>query len=68
VTLETRNATDDDGRHPRAVQRSGNARMTGRDGKWIQARTKGAGHGSRSRAFYARTHLVQRIFETGVTD
>lgn len=37
--------------------------LTGKDGKWIQARTKGAGHGSTSRAFYARTSLVKRIFE-----
>lgn len=38
--------------------------LTGRDGKWIQARTKGAGHGSISRAFYARTKFVKKIFET----
>ena len=38
--------------------------LTGKDGKWIQARTKGAGHGSTSRAFYARTSLVKKIFET----
>ena len=38
--------------------------LTGKDGKWIQARTKGAGHGSISRAFYARTCLVKKIFET----
>ena len=37
--------------------------LTGRDGKWIQARTKGAGHGSTTRAFYARTVLVKKIFE-----
>ena len=37
--------------------------LTGSDGKWIQARTKGAGHGSTSRAFYARTGLVKKIFE-----
>lgn len=37
--------------------------LTGKDGKWIQARTKGPGHGSVSRAFYARTSLVKRIFE-----
>ena len=37
--------------------------LTGKDGKWIQARTKGAGHGSTSRAFYARTGLVKKIFE-----
>jgi len=38
--------------------------LTGADGKWIQARTKGAGHGSTSRAFYARISLVKKIFET----
>ena len=37
--------------------------LTGKDGKWIQARTKGAGHGSTSRAFYARTQLVAKIFD-----
>jgi len=37
--------------------------LTGADGKWIQARTKGPGHGSVSRAFYARTCLVKKIFE-----
>ncbi|MEE8194033.1 MAG: MutH/Sau3AI family endonuclease [Dehalococcoidales bacterium] len=37
--------------------------LTGQDGKWIQARTKGSGHGSISRAFYARKSLVSRIFE-----
>jgi DNA mismatch repair protein MutH len=37
--------------------------LTGTYGKWIQARTKGAGHGSTSRAFYARTKLVAKIFE-----
>lgn len=38
--------------------------LSSRDGKWIQTRTKGAGHGSTSRAFYARTGLVKKIFET----
>ncbi|MBI3589122.1 MAG: hypothetical protein HY093_01765 [Candidatus Liptonbacteria bacterium] len=37
--------------------------LTGKDGKWIQARTKGSGHGSTSRAFYARKPLVKKIFE-----
>jgi len=37
--------------------------LTGADGKWIQARTKGLGHGSTSRAFYARKELVKKIFE-----
>ena len=47
----------------------GFAALTGRDGKWIQARTKGAGHGSTSRAFYARTRLVAKIFEmAGASD
>ena len=35
--------------------------LTGKDGKWIQARTKGAGHGSTSRAFYARKELIKEI-------
>ncbi len=39
--------------------------LTGKDGKWIQARTKGPGHGSTSRAFYARKKLVEKIFEIG---
>ena len=46
--------------------------LTGKDGKWIQARTKGIGGinprtGERrpiTRAFYARTSLVKKIFET----
>jgi DNA mismatch repair protein MutH len=35
--------------------------LTGKDGKWIQARTKGPGHGSTSRAFYARRDLVKKM-------
>ncbi len=46
--------------------------LTGSDGRWIQARTKGTGGinprtGERrpiTRAFYARTQLVRKIFET----
>jgi len=38
--------------------------LTGKDGIWIQARTKGPGHGSVSRAFYARTSLVKLIFDS----
>ncbi|WP_406630811.1 DNA methyltransferase [Ornithobacterium rhinotracheale] len=37
--------------------------LTGKDGKWIQARTKGAGHGSISRAFYARKNLIKEIID-----
>lgn len=40
--------------------------LTGKDGRWIQARTKGPGHGSISRAFYARTSLVREIFKTSI--
>ncbi len=38
--------------------------LTGRDGKWIQARTKGSKN-STTRAFYARPQLVAKIFEIG---
>ena len=37
--------------------------LTGKDGKWIQARTKGAGHGSTSRAFYAKTGLIGQLID-----
>jgi DNA mismatch repair protein MutH len=35
--------------------------LTGAMGALVQPRTKGAGHGSTSRAFYARTQFVTRI-------
>jgi DNA mismatch repair protein MutH len=35
--------------------------LTGRMGKFIQPRTKGAGHGSISRAFYARATFLKEI-------
>jgi len=35
--------------------------LTGKDGKLIQARTKGAGHGTISRAFYAKKALIKEI-------
>lgn len=35
--------------------------LTGAMGVLVQPRTKGPGHGSTSRAFYARTHFVARI-------
>lgn len=37
--------------------------LTGKDGKWIQARTKGPGHGSKSRAFYVRKNLINEIIK-----
>lgn len=46
------------------LMKSGFESLTGKDGRWIQARTKGPGHGSISRAFYARASLVKKIFET----
>jgi DNA mismatch repair protein MutH len=35
--------------------------LTGKMGMFIQPRTKGAGHGSKTRAFYARTPFVEMI-------
>ena len=40
---------------------SGFNSLTGKMGKLIQPRTKGKGHGSKSRAFYARTQFVAHI-------
>jgi len=37
--------------------------MTGSIGKYLQTRTKGAGHGSTSRAFYLRQCFLTRIME-----
>lgn len=35
--------------------------LSGRIGKFVQPRTKGTGHGSKTRAFYARKELVEYI-------
>lgn len=43
------------------IIREGADALSGRLGKYIQPRTKGPGHGSRSRAFYARKELVEYI-------
>jgi len=43
------------------IRERGFAALTGDLGRLIQARTKGRGHGSASRAFYARTAFVARI-------
>jgi len=37
--------------------------LTGRMGTFVQPRTKGPGHGSTSRAFYARKNLLEEIFD-----
>ncbi|MFS8086621.1 MAG: hypothetical protein ACMG6H_13395, partial [Acidobacteriota bacterium] len=39
--------------------------LTGKMGVRVQPRTKGAGHGSTSRAFYARTSFVAHILGEG---
>ena len=38
--------------------------MAGRHGKYLQTRTKGAGHGSTSRAFYLRPLFTKELFGT----
>lgn len=43
------------------IKSSGFQALTGKMGKLIQPRTKGPGHGSTSRAFYARTGFVEHI-------
>ena len=37
--------------------------LTGEMGKYIQPRTKGAGHGSTSRAFYARSQFLKQFIK-----
>ena len=44
-----------------AIRTRGFDSLTGKMGVLVQPRTKGPGHGSRSRAFYARKALVARI-------
>lgn len=43
------------------IREGGFEALSGRLGEVIQPRTKGAGHGSTSRAFYARTKFVHQI-------
>jgi DNA mismatch repair protein MutH len=43
------------------IKTKGFKALTGRMGVLVQPRTKGAGHGSTSRAFYARKALVSKI-------
>ena len=44
-----------------AIKNEGFESLTGKMGVLVQPRTKGAGHGSTSRAFYARTGFVKDI-------
>lgn len=43
------------------IRKTGIESLTGDTGKYVQARTKGRGHGSTSRAFYARPLFVAHI-------
>nr|VFJ88494.1 MAG: DNA modification methylase [Candidatus Kentron sp. LFY] len=43
------------------IETKGFDALTGRMGKFIQPRTKGSGHGSKTRAFYARASFVEMI-------
>jgi DNA mismatch repair protein MutH len=43
------------------LRTKGFSALTGKMGKLVQPRTKGAGHGTTSRAFYARTQFVAHI-------
>jgi DNA mismatch repair protein MutH len=43
------------------IIRQGFSHLTGEMGEYIQPRTKGPGHGSISRAFYARTGFLKKI-------
>ncbi|MDE2764932.1 MAG: MutH/Sau3AI family endonuclease, partial [Chloroflexota bacterium] len=45
----------------RAIREHGFDNLSGVMGRYIQPRTKGAGHGSTSRAFYARKEFVEYI-------
>jgi len=47
------------------IREQGYGSLSGRMGVLVQPRTKGPGHGSTSRAFYARTKFVAKILPTG---
>ena len=49
-----------------AINATGFQSLTGSMGKLVQPRTKGAGHGSTSRAFYARTGFVAEIIKDAI--
>jgi DNA mismatch repair protein MutH len=51
----------------RAIRDEGFQALTGKMGVLVQPRTKGAGHGSTSRAFYARTKFVRTILGIPIT-
>jgi len=47
------------------IRTQGFSNLSGKMGKLVQPRTKGQGHGSTSRAFYARTGFVAHILGEG---
>lgn len=47
----------------KVIKTQGFSSLTGKMGVYVQPRTKGAGHGSESRAFYGRKCLVARILD-----
>lgn len=47
----------------RTIIEQGFSALTGKMGIFIQPRTKGTGHGSTTRAFYARTSFLEKIFK-----
>jgi DNA mismatch repair protein MutH len=48
----------------KTIIKKGFSALTGKMGVFVQPRTKGPGHGSTSRAFYARTSFLKKIFMT----
>ena len=47
----------------KTIVEHGFSALSGRMGELVQPRTKGAGHGSTSRAYYARTRFIKTLFD-----
>jgi DNA mismatch repair protein MutH len=47
----------------KTIIEQGFSALSGKMGVYVQPRTKGAGHGSTSRAFYARVSFLKKIFK-----
>lgn len=64
INKEIEEVIRSDYEHIRAVlSRSGTECLTSKMGTYIQPRTKGSGHGSTSRAFYAKTTFLKLFLE-----
>ncbi|APG63761.1 hypothetical protein LPB140_09650 [Sphingorhabdus lutea] len=62
LDVETKKIIEEDYETIRAqISQKGLKSLSGKMGKLIQPRTKGAGHGSISRAFYARKEFLKRV-------